>query len=222
MIHFNNLTLGYNKHPIVHHLNAHIPPGDSVAVIGPNGGGKSISVPKNKIAYLPQISSIDHNFPISTYELIALGLWHKKGWFKKYTKNDHMAIKSAIEQVELQGMAQQPLCALSGGQIQRALFARLILQDANLILLDEPFNAIDYKTNEALLNIINLWKRQNRTIITVLHNYSQVKSYFDKTLIIAREIIEFDKTEKVLTQENLNKAFSISLSPDENANVCNR
>ena len=119
-------------------------------------------------------------------------------------------------------MENIPISALSGGQMQRALFARLILQNADLILLDEPFNAVDYKTIQVLLNIIDSWKKENKTIISILHNYNQVFDHFDKTLIIAKEVVGFGKTSEVLTSENINKAFSISTSPNENAAICTR
>jgi zinc/manganese transport system ATP-binding protein len=240
MITIKNLTLGYDKHPVVHHLNAEINIGDSIAIVGPNGGGKSTllkglmglikpmdgeinhAFSRNQIAYLPQISSIDKTFPISAYELIASGLWHKTGWFKRYTNEDKSLIEKAIIQVGLCGMQNEPLEALSGGQIQRALFARLILQNANFILLDEPFNAIDYKTTIELLSIIKHWKKQNKTILAVLHNYQHVKENFEKTLIIAREIIDYGDTQEVLNENNINKAFNIRTYPHEHASICSR
>jgi zinc/manganese transport system ATP-binding protein len=240
MLAINNLTLGYDKHPVVHHLNAVILKGDSVAIIGPNGGGKSTllkgianlisplegtitkNVANSKIAYLPQKSTIDKNFPISTFELVATGLIHNKGWFKKFNKEDYKLINNAIHIVGLEGFKHKPLCVLSGGQLQRALFARLILQNAELILLDEPFNAIDTKTSLALLDIINLWKSENRTIISVLHNYSYAKQYFSKTLILAREIVAFGDTNNTLVNHNIEKAFSMTISPNDNAQICKR
>lgn len=240
MISIKNLTLGYDKHPVVHHLSANIQSGESIAIIGPNGGGKStllkglmglvkvldgnisFSIKANEIAYLPQNSTIDKSFPISAKEFIAAGLWHKKGWFKQYNKDDLKHIEHAIDQVGLTGMESNPLEALSGGQIQRALFARLILQNAKLILLDEPFNAIDYKTTNELLSIIENWKVENRTVISVLHNYQQVKEHFEKTLIIAREVIDFGYTKDVLTEQNISLAFNIGTYPHEDATICRR
>lgn len=229
MLDLNNLTLGYNRHPIVHHLSISIANGDSVAIVGPNGGGKStllksimsIITPleghincqlnKKQIAYLPQGVDINKNFPISTKELIAMGLWKKKGWFKNYSIADEHAILHALDAVGLKGLANTTLNALSGGQIQRALFARLILQDASLILLDEPFNAVDIKTTNDLIKIVKHWQNEHRTIIAVLHNYEQVKTLFKKTLILACEPIAFGNTEDVLTEQNLRQAFNIPL-----------
>ncbi len=240
MITIDNLTIGYNKHPVIHHITAHINKGNAVAVVGPNGGGKTtflkgiagflqpmegsikIAVPPKSIAYLPQHSTIDKAFPISAKELIATGLWHKAGWFKRYTKADLQQIDHAIHEVGLEGMEDMPLEALSGGQIQRALFARLILQNAQLILLDEPFNAVDYQTTQEMLNIVAKWTAEQRTIIAVLHNYDHVKNYFSQTLILARELIDYGNTATVLTTDNISQAFSTHTYPHKHANICHR
>lgn len=241
MLTFTNLTLGYNRHPIVHHLNASIAEGDSVAIIGPNGGGKSTllksvmsiikpmdgtiscALDRRQIAYLPQGDDINKYFPISTGELLAMGLWHKNGWFRGFSKADKHAIHHTLEAVGLNGMEHNPLNALSGGQIQRALFARLILQDASLILLDEPFNAVDVQTTKDLMQIIKHWQSEQRTIIAVLHNYEQVKELFSKTLIIARELVAFGPTEEVLTDANIAKAFNTQLyTADDVSAICHR
>ncbi len=228
MIDFTSLSIGYNKRIIVSDLSAHISEGDSVAIIGPNGGGKStllktiasILTPisgtisckydKSHIAYLSQLAEINTNFPITTYEFVAMGLWHKTGWFKSFAKNDKHKILHAIEAVGLLEMVNAPIKSLSGGQIQRARFARVILQDAPLILLDEPFNAIDFKTIQDLFKIISFWKKEKKTIIAVLHNYDEVKQLFEKTMVVSRKLIAYGKTEEVLVPEVINKAFQHS------------
>ena len=167
---FHNLTLGYERHPAVHHLNGAVEKGALVAVVGPNGAGKSTlfkgivgfikplagSIERNgldthDIAYLPQIADIDRSFPISVYDMVAMGLWRRRGLFGGIGNKDHAAIEAAIAAVGLTGFEQRTIGTLSGGQMQRMLFARLLLQDAKLIVLDEPFTAIDAKTSADLL-----------------------------------------------------------------------
>src|SRR3984885_10132877 len=163
---FRNLTLGYERHPAVHHLSGAVETGALVAVVGPNGAGKSTlfkgivgvikplagSIERNgldarDIAYLPQIAEIDRSFPISVYDMVAMGLWRSKGLFRSIGGKDHQAIEAAIAAVGLTGFEQRIIGSLSGGQMQRMLFARLLLQDARMIVLDEPFTAIDAKTS---------------------------------------------------------------------------
>jgi zinc/manganese transport system ATP-binding protein len=111
---------------------------------------------------------------------------------------------------------------LSVGQFQRALFARLLLQDAKLILLDEPFNAIDARTCEDLLQVVSHWRQEGRTVLAVLHDMNQVSEHFDQTLLLARELIAWGPTREVLTPENLLRARQISTHWDENAANCHR
>ena len=169
MLRFDNLTLGYDRHPAVHHLEAHIQPGSLTAVVGPNGAGKSTllkgitgvlspldgkvtfgELTRNDIAYLPQQSDIDRTFPMSVTDLVAMGLWREIGAFGSLGRRRKARVKEAIEAVGLSGLENRAIGALSGGQLQRALFARLLLQDAKLVLLDEPFSAIDGRTTADL------------------------------------------------------------------------
>ncbi len=173
---FRNLTLGYERHPAVHHLDGAVETGALVAVVGPNGAGKSTlfkgivgflkplagsierdGLDAHDIAYLPQIADIDRSFPISVYDMVAMGLWRRKGLFGGIGSKDQGAIEAAIAAVGLTGFEQRIIGTLSGGQMQRMLFARLLLQDARLIVLDEPFTAIDAKTTADLLDLVRRW-----------------------------------------------------------------
>ena len=163
---FRNLTLGYDRHPAVHHLDGAVRIGSLTAVVGPNGAGKSTlfkgvvgvikplagriernGVQPQDIAYLPQVAEIDRSFPISVYDMVAMGLWRSKGLFGGIGRKDRDTVEGAIAAVGLTGFEPRPIGTLSGGQMQRMLFARLLLQDARVIVLDEPFNAIDAKTS---------------------------------------------------------------------------
>ena len=240
MLKLYNLTIGYNKHPVIHHINMHIEKGTSVAVIGPNGCGKSsllkgimsfikpmegrieCSIPQNNIAYLPQSSTVDKTFPMTTFELVASGLFYKKSFLSSVGKEDKIQVNKALEKVGLLGMADEPLKSLSGGQLQKSLFARLMIQDSELILLDEPFNAVDYKTTAELLKIIKMWISEGKTIVAVLHDLSQVRDYFAYTAILSRELIAYGKTKNVLNNENIEKAFNNTFYPHKNAVICNK
>ena len=161
MLHFDNLTLGYDRHPVVHHLHGHIAPGSLLAVIGPNGGGKStllkgilgqlpplqgairLAVDRHSIGYLPQQSRIDRQFPISVREMVAMGLWRHCGLFGRLAHRERHKVEDALARVGLSGMAEKRLDALSGGQLQRALFARLWLPVAKeTSALEVPASAV--------------------------------------------------------------------------------
>jgi len=236
---FRNLTLGYERHPAVHHLDGAVETGALVAVVGPNGAGKSTlfkgivgflkplagsierdGLDAHDIAYLPQIADIDRSFPISVYDMVAMGLWRRKGLFGGIGSKDQGAIEAAIAGVGLTGFEQRTIGTLSGGQMQRMLFARLLLQDARLIVLDEPFTAIDAKTTADLLDLVQRWHGEKRTVLAALHDIDLVRATFPQSLLLAREPVAWGATREVLTAENLNKARRMCEAFDEEAAAC--
>ena len=223
---FRDLTLGYERHPAVHHLTAEVPEGALLAVCGPNGAGKSTllkgicgalkpiggridrhGVAPQEIAYLPQAAEVDLGFPISVYDLVAMGLWRRIGLFGGVAAADRARIEAALAAVGLTGFERRIVGTLSGGQLQRALFARLMLQDARLILLDEPFSALDATTFADLLGIIRRWHAEGRTVLAVLPDLECVRAVFPLTLLLARRPIAFGPTGSVLQPETLARAY---------------
>jgi zinc/manganese transport system ATP-binding protein len=238
-IRFDEVTLGYGRHPAVHHLDGEIRAGSLTAVVGPNGAGKSTLLKgivgtlkplegrirldgASDVAYLPQAAEIDRSFPLSVYDLVAMGLWSRAGLFGGISRGDRTRIDEALASVGLTGFERRPLSTLSGGQMQRVLFARLLLQDSAVILLDEPFTAIDAKTTADLLAIVRRWHEEARTVVTVLHDIDMVKRAFPQTLLIAREPVAWGATAEVLSPENLLKARRMVEAHDPHADVCHR
>jgi zinc/manganese transport system ATP-binding protein len=237
-VRFQDLTLGYDRHPAVHHLNGTVADGALLALVGPNGAGKSTllkgivgllpplagaierSRPAREVAYLPQIAEIDRTFPISVYDLIAMGLWRRAGLSGRIGGNERETIQKAIATVGLEGFEDRAIGTLSGGQMQRALFARLLLQDARLILLDEPFASLDAGTVADLLEIIRRWHAEERTVIAVLHDYELVRARFPEALLLARSPVAWGPTSEVLKPENLLQARRMCESFDDHAAVC--
>lgn len=236
-IRFRSLTLGYDRHPAVHHLDGIIAAGDLLAVVGPNGAGKSTLLkgivgeirpldgtveagPRSgAVAYLPQAAEIDRSFPLSVLDLVAMGLWRPLGAWRSLTRQRARLIE-ALAAVGLTGFEDRPIGTLSGGQFQRALFARLILQDARIILLDEPFTGIDERTTGDLLALIRGWHREGRTVVAALHDLSQVRAHFPSTLVLARRPIAWGPTREVLTPSVLARALRLSEAWDEAAAIC--
>ncbi len=236
---FRNVTLGYDRHPAVHHLNGEVAPGSLLAVIGPNGAGKStlfrglVGILKplagsidlcgldvRDIAYLPQSVDIDRSFPISVFDFVGVGLWRVTGPFGGIGKPARDKIVQALAAVGLNGFENRPIGTLSGGQMQRVLFARVLLQDARLIVLDEPFNAIDSKTSADLLALVRRWHGEGRTVLAALHDLEMVRANFPETLLLARGPVAWGSTDQVLTPENLLVAMRMCEAFDDSAAAC--
>ena len=239
LVQFRDLTLGYERHPAVHHLSGVVQAGDLLAVVGPNGAGKSTlfkglmglikplsgsvefsGLKRSDIGYLPQAADINRDFPINLYDMVAVGLWRSAGLLGGIGRKQRGAIEHAIETVGLTGFEERPIGTLSTGQMQRALFARLLLQDAPVIVLDEPFNAVDSKTVNDLVALVQRWHGEKRTIIAALHDLDLVRTTFPTALLLARELVAWGKTGDVLTTENLLKAKRMCEAFDEDADAC--
>ncbi len=236
---FSDVTLGYDRHPAVHHLDGAVESGALVAVVGPNGAGKSTlfkgvvgllkplagriergGLVPSEIAYLPQAAEIDRSFPINVYDMVAMGLWRRAGLLGGIGRAERQQVHAAIAAVGLTGFEARPIGSLSGGQMQRVLFARLLLQDAGLILLDEPFTAIDAKTAADLFDLVQRWHGEGRTVLAALHDIDLVRTSFPQTLLLAREPVAWGRTVEVLTPENLLKARRMCEAFDEHAAAC--
>lgn len=238
-IELNNVTLGYERHPAVHHLSAALPPGSLVAVVGPNGAGKSTLIKAlagllspmqgdvkgltgQRIAYLPQQADMDRRFPITVQDVVAMGLWHEVGALGGHSRAQRERCAHALAQVGLQGFAQRTIATLSGGQFQRMLFARLVLQDAPVILLDEPFTGVDARTTRDLLTLLQHWHAQGRTVLAVLHDTAQVREHFPHTWLLARELVAAGPTADVLSASHLERARHLTEAFDDDAPECER
>jgi zinc/manganese transport system ATP-binding protein len=236
---FRNVTLGYDRHPAVHHLEGEVDAGALVAVVGPNGAGKSTlfkgivgalkplagriergELAAQDIAYLPQAAEIDRSFPINVYDLVAMGLWRRTGVLAGIGAKARQSIEQAIAAVGLTGFEGRAIATLSGGQMQRMLFARLLLQDARVIVLDEPFNAVDAKTSADLFDLVQRWHGERRTVLTAMHDIDFVRAHFPETLLLAREPVAWGRTASVLTAENLLLARRMCEAFDDHAGEC--
>jgi len=234
----DNLTVSYRQHPALHHISGQFVAGALTAVIGPNGSGKSTllksimgllkpsggsvrtTTPRSRIAYLPQATEIDRSFPLQVRDCVLLGCWSAVGAFGGVSRELLARADAAIKTVGLEGFEARAVGSLSSGQFQRVLFARLLMQDAELILLDEPFNAMDSRTTAALLDLIHQWHAEGRTVIAVLHDDAQVRAHFNHTVLLARELVAWGPTALVLTEPNLQRARALAEAWDDEAEIC--
>jgi zinc/manganese transport system ATP-binding protein len=223
-----DLTVAYDRQPAVHHLSGRFEPGSLTAIVGPNGAGKSTLLkalvgllpasqgrvirPADRaaLAYLPQQVEIDRSFPITVADAVSLGLWRDIGAFGAIGAAGRARVTAALAAVGLAERARQGIGALSAGQLQRALFARLLLQDAPVILLDEPFAAIDEATTRDLLALLSGWHEEGRTVVAVLHELDEVRAHFPQTLLLAREPVAWGPTPEVLTEARLQRARQLA------------
>lgn len=237
----DNLTVTYDQHPAVHHLTTTFNAGTLTSLIGPNGSGKTtllqtiagLRAPSEgrvtlqgftvkDIAYLPQQDQIDKTFPMVVRDLVASGLWRSTGPFARFTRKQTQTVDVALAKVGLRGFEHRMIGSLSGGQFQRMLFARLIVQDAPVLLLDEPFNAIDEKTSAELLSLIDDWHGEARTILIVTHDVELARQRFPNSLLMARDLIACGNSQDVLTAENIKRARQMNEPFDATSALCLR
>jgi zinc/manganese transport system ATP-binding protein len=228
-----DLTVAYHPVTAIENITVEFPPGSMTAVVGPNGGGKSTllkaiagflrpesgrvdneGASRQSLAYLPQSDEVDRSFPISTGEFVAFGAWRGFGAFAPAPAWLGEEIRHALATVGLEDAYDRPIAALSVGQFRRVLFARLTLQRAPVLLLDEPFAGIDATTTAELLRLIEAWHREGRTIVAVLHDLSQVRQHFPRAVLLARGLIAAGATDAVLTTEHLAAAGFASAPRD--------
>lgn len=238
-IRLHDLTVAYRGHPAVHHVSGGFAGGALTAIVGPNGAGKTTLLNAvmgrlrpasgrvelagdcaGRIAWLPQQAEIDRSFPIQVFDLVAMGLWRQVGSFGRLRPAHREQAMAALQTVGLSGFERRQIGELSAGQFQRVLFARVLLQDAPVILLDEPFNAVDTRTTDDLLAVVHGWRAQGRTVIAVLHDMGQVQAHFDQALLLARRCVAWGPVAEVLRPEHLAAARRMAQAWDETAPVC--
>ena len=230
MIRTQELTVVYDRDNLVlDKVSVTIETGKIVGILGPNGAGKSTFMKallglvafegqvslagqiKNEtggnIAYVEQRSQIDPHFPITVRECVSLGLYKEVGLFRRLKKADWTRVDTVLEQVGLSRYAKKPIHALSGGQFQRMLLARCLVQDRQIIFLDEPFIGIDAVSERIIMDILRDLRNQGRTILIVHHDLSKVRRYFDSIMILNKKLLAHGPVEQVFTAENLRKAY---------------
>ena len=239
---FDSVSLGYDRSPpAVMRLQTQIEHGSLTAIVGPNGAGKSTllkgvmgtlaplsgkvtlgSVNSKNVAYLPQQSEVDRQFPLTVFEMVSMGLWREIGAFARIRAVHLSRIRDSLAAVGLDGFERRAIGSLSGGQVQRVLFARLLLQDSPLVLLDEPFAAIDATTINDLIGVVKRWHGEGRTVLVVLHDLEAVREHFPETLLLARELVAHGPTAQVLTPENQFRARQMCEACSGPPHTCDR
>ncbi len=235
-IQLSDLLVCYGRIEALQGVAGSFSSGSMTALIGPNGGGKSTLIKtmigllkpqKGKIepnasrlrditAYLPQQAEVDREFPLRVDDFVAMGLWLEKGSMRSFSFAQRDEVYQALEKVGLKDYGSRSLNALSGGQFQRVMFARLMVQNAQIIFLDEPFTGVDQETVRDMMKFIVDWHQQGKTIIAVLHDLDLVQKYFSDTLLINKKVLDWGCTKTVLEHKAL---WKVPLCSHENASV---
>jgi manganese/zinc/iron transport system ATP- binding protein len=229
-IEVHELTVNYDKTAVLWDINFTLPLQKIIGILGPNGAGKStllkallgltetltgtttflnrpLKEVRQKVAYVPQRSSVDWDFPITAFELVMMGRFGKLGILKWASQSDYRAAQEALKAVEMEDFADRQISQLSGGQQQRLFIARALLQDADIYLMDEPFASIDIATEKALMHIFKTLKEKGKTLLIVHHDLQTVPLYFDWTVLLNTCLIAAGPTSEVFNPDNLSRAF---------------
>ena len=222
-IEIRNLTVAYGENIALENLNLDIEAGSLMALVGPNGAGKStliktilkflkqitgeIKINGKTLAYVPQRNSVDWDFPTTLFDVVEMGCYGRVGLFKRVNKEEKQKVLKAIEQVGMLDFKDRQISELSGGQQQRAFIARALVQEADIYLMDEPFQGVDSTTEKSIVDILKKLKSEGKTILVVHHDLQTVPTYFESVTFINKNVITSGKIKEVFTQENIDMAY---------------
>jgi len=229
VIKVDNLNVLYQGTPVLNNVNFSVSCGKLIGIIGPNGAGKStlmkamldlikstgevkikgekVGTLKSRVAYIKQGSDYDLTFPILVKDVVMLGLYPKMGLFKRANKSHRTLIDDALKRVEMEDFKNRQIAELSGGQWQRVLIARLLVQDAEILFLDEPFTGVDVDSEAKIMAVLRELRDEGRTILMIYHDLDSARGYFDEVILLNQTVCAYGATDKVLTDENLHLAY---------------
>jgi manganese/zinc/iron transport system ATP- binding protein len=222
----HQLTVNYDKTPVLWDIELQLPEKCFAAVVGPNGSGKStliktamglmkplsgqveffgepLAAVRNRVAYVPQRESVDWDFPITVRELVLMGRYGRLGLFRRPRAADYEAAEESMRKVGMESYADRQINQLSGGQQQRAFLARAFMQDADLYLMDEPFAGIDHTTEKVLVGLLQDLRDQGKTVVVVHHDLNTVEMYFDWVVFLNMRLVGAGEMKATYTKENL-------------------
>ena len=222
-IEIRNLTVAYGENIALENLNLDVETGSLMALVGPNGAGKStliktilrflkqitgeIKINAKTLAYVPQRNSVDWDFPTTLFDVVEMGCYGRVGLFKRVSKEEKQKVLKAIEQVGMLDFKDRQISELSGGQQQRTFIARALVQEADIYLMDEPFQGVDSTTEKSIVDILKKLKSEGKTLIVVHHDLQTVPTYFETVTFINKSVIASGKVKEVFTQENIDMAY---------------
>lgn len=228
-----DMTVSYDARPVLWDIDLSLPKGKLIAIVGPNGAGKSTLIKtmldllkpvtgtiefnnktykevRKKIAYVPQRSSVDWNFPTTVYDVVLMGRYGHVGWFKRPRHKDKEIVMQSLESLSISHLKDRQISELSGGQQQRVFLARALAQEAEVYFMDEPFQGVDVKTERAIVSLFKKLKKEGKTVVVVHHDLDTVETYFDHVVLLNRRIIAQGSVAQVFKQENIDRTYTTS------------
>ncbi len=225
-----DLTVAYTDQPVLWDIDLEVPSGAKMAIVGPNGAGKSTLIKAvlglitpvagevrifgssltkagGQVAYVPQRSGLEWDFPTDVLDVVTMGTYGRLGWFRRPGAREREQAKEALVRVGMEAFLDRPIAQLSGGQQQRVLLARALVQQANILMLDEPFQGVDAPTERTIIAILDELAADGCTVIVVHHDLQTVPEYFDSVLLLNVRAIAAGSIEETFTEENLRLTF---------------
>ncbi len=229
-VHVEDLTVSYRSTPVLWDIDLDIPPGVLAAIVGPNGAGKSTLIKamlglvptaaghvyilgqrysrqRGRVAYVPQRTSVDWDFPVTAFDVVMMGLYGHIGWLRRPGREHVEQASAALERVGMTDFANRQINQLSGGQQQRVFLARALVQRAHVLFLDEPMAGVDATTERVIIALLRELRDEGKTVVVVHHDLQTVTSYFDWMLILNVRVIAQGPVDQVYTAENLRDAY---------------
>jgi len=240
-LNINDLSVAYQKKPVLRNITFDVPEGKLIGIVGPNGAGKSTLIKaalgliprltgsveiygrpyrlqRKIIGYVPQRESVDWDFPTNALDVVMMGRYGHLGWIKRPGRAEKNFAMECLDKVGMADFAARQISQLSGGQQQRIFLARALAQDAKLYFMDEPFVGVDAATEKAIITLLNELKAEGKTVLVVHHDLATVKDYFDWVLLLNIELKAFGPTNIVFTPEKLQETYGGKLAMLENDN----
>lgn len=233
-IKINNMTVAYQAQPVIWNVDVSVKTGKLTAILGPNGAGKSsllnamldlikpvsgdikFAIQSNwsdfknvqkYIAYVPQNSSVDWDFPSTVLDVVVMGRYAHLGWLKRPKKSDYKLAEEKLDEVGMLAFKNRQISQLSGGQRQRVFLARALTQEADIYLLDEPLAGVDIKTEKVIMKLLEDLVQQDKTVVVVHHDLQTVEEYFDEVIFLNHEIIAQGSVDTTFTEENIQETY---------------
>ena len=242
MIRLDHVTVAYSQErPALHDISLTIEEGKIVGIIGPNGAGKSTLMKAilglidskgqiaqcdgdedlhGRIAYVEQRSQIDIHFPMTVKECVSLGIYPKVGLFRRLGKKEWQEVEKVLDTVGLLDLQERPITDLSGGQFQRMLLARCLVQDLDYLFLDEPFVGIDSVSEQMMVHLLKDLSKNGKTIVIVHHDLSKVEEYFDQLILLNTKLVAYGPVQEVFTPDYLRAAYGELIFLDRSGAAC--